>query len=173
MAVIDEKGRIFGKLNIIDILALLLIIAAAVVLIGKVMENRGSGELPSMNMRYTVLVRNVEPAVYESLQAVTLPDQLMASGEMLSGQVTRIESVPAAGEVFQFRPNDEGAMTLERGINEALDLTFTIEVFVADRTINEIGTQEIRIGKEHIVKTCNFEFERGIILDCQWLQAAA
>ena len=32
----------------------------------------------------------------------------------------------------------------------------------------EIGTQEVRIGKTHIVKTDKFELANGTILSCVW-----
>lgn len=32
----------------------------------------------------------------------------------------------------------------------------------------EIGTQEVRVGKIHTVKTDKFELTNGIILDCSW-----
>ena len=51
---------------------------------------------------------------------------------------------------------------------DLLDLTFTIEVNVANRITNEVGTQEVRIGKTHIVKTADFDLEGGTVLTCQW-----
>ena len=35
MKIVDEKGRLFGKVNLIDLLVLLLVIAAAAALIWK------------------------------------------------------------------------------------------------------------------------------------------
>lgn len=173
MAVIDEKGRIFGKFNIIDLLAIVLILAAAVVLVGKVMDNRNATEHAQMNLRYTVQVKNVDANVCRAVRAISLPDQLMASGELVSGYVTAVREVAAQEPVFQFTENDEGVLEVTKGINEGFDLLFTVEAYISDRVSNELGTQEIRIGKEHILKTCNFEFESGTIVSCEWLDTGA
>ena len=49
-----------------------------------------------------------------------------------------------------------------------LDLIFTIECNVVNSITTEIGTQEVRVGKIHTVKTDKFELTNGIILDCSW-----
>ena len=40
-------------------------------------------------------------------------------------------------------------------------------------TTNEVGTQEVRIGKQHTVKTVYFELANGVTLTCEWGEAAA
>ena len=45
-------------------------------------------------------------------------------------------------------------------------------VHVANSATNEVGTQEVRIGKAHTLKTTHFEFANGIITNCQWDEAA-
>ena len=32
----------------------------------------------------------------------------------------------------------------------------------------ELGSQEVRVGKTHIVKTTHFELNGGIVLTCEW-----
>ena len=49
-----------------------------------------------------------------------------------------------------------------------LDLTFTIEANVVNPITTELGTQEVRIGKTHIVKTDTFELANGTIMSCVW-----
>ena len=38
---------------------------------------------------------------------------------------------------------------------------------VVNAVTNEVGTQEVRIGKTHIVKTVHFELSNGIITTCE------
>lgn len=171
MRLIDEKGRVFGRINIIDLLVVVLIVVVAVVLAGKLMGNRGESS-DTVNMSYKVKVYNVEEDVYQSIQKVPLPDQLMASGEMLNARVVSISSEPSAGEVYQFTPDENGSMEVKTGSTVTYDLTFTIEAHVANPVINEVGTQEVRTGKDHIVKTKNFELTDGIILSCEWIENA-
>ena len=49
-----------------------------------------------------------------------------------------------------------------------IDICFVIEANVANATTNEVGTQEVRIGKTHIVKTVHLEFNYGVIENCTW-----
>lgn len=162
MKVIDEKGRLFGKINLIDLLVLLLVVAVVVLLAGKFLGDGGMGGGNSgTKLTYTVKVANVSDEVYQSLSTIPLPDQLMAAGDMLNGKVISMSEAPGSGAVYVV-PNQTGIemKTMETNTH---DLTFTIEAYVANATKNELGTQEIRLGKTHIVKTQNMEFERGVI----------
>ena len=139
---IDEKGRLFGKLNIVDLLVILVVLVAVVVLGVKFLGKDGGGGINpgKTQVTYTVLVKGVEQEVYDNIQKY-IPGQLMASGEMLDGQVVSVE--PRAHEQ-----------------------TVTVDT-------TEIGTQEVRVGKTHTVKTDKFELMNGVILDCEWGDGAA
>ena len=63
---------------------------------------------------------------------------------------------------------------LEIPVDEGtIDLLFTIECNVVNPITTEIGTQEVRVGKTHTVKTDKFELMNGVILDCEWGDGAA
>ena len=135
---IDEKGRLFGKINIVDLIVILVIVIAAVV----------------VGMKF-----------YENIQKY-IPGQLMASGEMLDGHVVAVEAVEGRTHTATV---DTADGTLEIPVNSGkLDLIFTIECKVVNSITTEIGTQEVRVGKTHTVKTDKFELINGIILDCDW-----
>ena len=163
MKVIDEKGRLFGKLNIVDLLVIILIVAVAVVLGMKFLGGNGGtvGETAPA-IRYTVRVTQADPASYEYVcryvdKEAGLKDQLMASGKLLNGYVVDVTA----------QPHEPLATDVTGG--DTLDLTFTIEAVPADRLTGTVGTQEVRIGKdEHIVKTAHFEFMEGVVLTVDW-----
>ena len=169
---IDEKGRLFGKINIVDLLVVLVIVIAAVVLGVKFLGGGGTSAInPAKTpVRYTVLVQGVEPEVYENIQKY-IPGQLMASGELLDGQVTAVEVVEGRAYTAAVDTTD-GTLTIpvEDG---TVDLLFTIECNVVNPITTEIGTQEVRVGKTHIVKTDKIEMPTGVILDCVWGEDAA
>ena len=96
-------------------------------------------------------------------------DQLMASGTKLNGYVTGVVAKPHDNSTTI--NSATGALTLPLADN-LLDLTFTVTVHVANSATNEVGTQEVRIGKAHTLKTTHFEFANGVITDCQWDEAA-
>ena len=170
---IDEKGRLFGKINIVDLIVILVIVIAAVVVGMKFLGGGNGNSAINPNktpVRYTVLVEGVEPEVYENIQKY-IPGQLMASGELLDGYVTGV--TPVEGRVHTATVNTADG-TLEIPLNEGkLDLIFTIECNVVNSITTEIGTQEVRVGKTHTVKTDKFELMNGVILDCEWGDGAA
>jgi hypothetical protein len=79
--------------------------------------------------------------------------------------VVAVEASPAVNGASL---NTEGGALDVTLRNDLLDLVFTIEANVTNTVTNEIGTQEVRIGKSHIVKTAKFEMPSGVILSCEW-----
>lgn len=168
---IDEKGRLFGKINIVDLLVILVIVIAAVVLGMKFLGGSGNGAInpTKTHVTYTVLVEGVEPEVYENIQKY-IPSTLMASGELLDGQVTAVTAEPHEQKISV---SSTGKSVIVPVDDDLLDLTFTIECNVVNTVTTELGTQEIRVGKTHIVKTDKIELANGVITDCVWGDEAA
>lgn len=172
MSIIDKKGKIGGKLNIIDLIAILLIIAVVALLGYKLTSSQDGLAGEGQPVVYTVKVCGVQPEVYEYIQT-QLPGQLMAASELLDGQVTKVEATPAEKDTFELGRNANlGITTVTPQDAGTYDLVFTIEATVKDNMTSELGTQEIRVGKTHIVKTATFELENGIILSCERPEAA-
>ena len=168
MSMIDKKGKIFGKLNIIDLIAILLIVAV-LALIGYQLLVRSPGGLAGEGQAvvYTVEVKGVEPEVYEFIQK-QLPSQLMAANELLDASVTDVTATPVEHDTYAMMWNANlGVETLTQVDAGTYNLVFTIEGTVKDNLSSELGTQEIRVGKSHIVKTATFELEGGIITSCE------
>lgn len=171
MSVIDKKGRIFGKLNIIDLIAILLIVAVLALigykLLGSDENLAGSGQ----SVVYTVEVKGVEPEVYDFIQD-NLPSQLTASNEMLDAYVTAAEGTLIEEDIYSLEAGSgtsgEKIIRAEAG---TYDVVFTIEGTVKDNLSSKLGTQEIRVGKSHIVKTTLFELEGGVITSCERIAA--
>lgn len=170
MSVIDKKGKLFGKLNIIDLLAILLIVAVLALIGYKLTSNSGGLAGAGQKVVYTVEVKNVDAAVYESLQKEALPSQLTAANEMLDAYVTDIQATPADPNAYHMQwDGSSGDLTLSQSQDGAYNVVFTIEGTVKDNLTSELGTQEIRVGKTHIVKTTTFELEGGRITSCERL----
>ncbi len=175
MKVVDEKGKLFGKLNIIDLLVIVLIIAVVVVVGVKVMGGESGEEAPATKLTYTVRV-TAQPAklaerVAEYVDTATSKkDQLMASGDMLDAYVVDYWTEPT-----QYNKLSDGTVEIydSTAAEEAglVDICFVIEANVTNAVTNEVGTQEVRIGKTHIVKTVHLEFNYGIIESCTWAAA--
>ena len=170
-----KDGKVFGKINIIDLLVLILalVIVAAVAL---KMTGRLGAAVPEVgtNITYTVRVERVDQDIYENIKAYVdaakaagkRGDQLMSNGACLPAYVTDVTAVPTktlpslavGGDYVSISTNED----------DMLDLTFTVEGYVANNTKTEMGSQEVRVGKSHIMKTTHFELTYGVIVDCRW-----
>ena len=168
MSIIDKKGKLFGKLNIIDLIAIVLILAVLALIAYKLLDGK-SGGLSSggQSIVYTVEVKGVEPEVYENIKQ-ELPSQLMAADKLLDAYVTDVQATPVENTTYTMawdsNLSKETMTWVEAG---TYNLVFTIEANITNTLTSELGTQEIRVGKTHIVKTTTFELEGGVITSCE------
>lgn len=168
---LDEKGRLFGKINIIDLLVLLLIVAVAVVVGIKLLGGGGllGNDAQGATITYTVKVSGVDPTVYDNIKGYK-GDALMASGTVIAGsEIMDITQTPHTANATIDTQSGALVVPLDQDL---VDVTFTIKARVPDVVTNEVGTQEVRIGKTHTVKTIHFEFANGVIMSCSWDSAA-
>jgi hypothetical protein len=143
----------------------IVLVVAALALLAVKIGGRGSGGVTEKTkLPYTVKVTAVEPEVYQSVLE-NIPGQLMASGAMVDAYVGAGAASPAVNGASLNTSGGGLAVTLREDL---LDLVFTIEANVTNTVLNEVGTQEVRIGKSHIVKTTKFELPSGVILTCRW-----
>lgn len=176
MKLMDEKGRLFGKLNIIDALVAVILIVA-VAFVG--MKLKGNNDVVSTSsgsteIEFTVLYYGALPENYEVVRNFVnaeqgLSDQMMAGSELLPGYVVDCVATPHISYVT----TDEGEiLTVESSGNDTrLDLLFTCRATVTDTVTNKLGSQEIRSGISHILKTTHFEFSGSRILSVKWLES--
>ena len=91
----ENKAKRIGKFNIVDLIAVLLIVAVAVFAGMKLLSRGGteSGETAMTRVTYTVKAEGVPAELYETCKA-HLPSPLMASGELVGGQIESVEKAP-------------------------------------------------------------------------------
>ena len=174
-----KDGKLFGKLNVIDLLVIIIAVAVvaavALKLTGK--TARQGQEAAGVDVVYTVKASGIEPQVAKSIQEFITTaqtqgkpgDQLMSGGHMVDAYVTQVESAPSQSNLF-LTWGENGQAVASAG--ERVDLTFTIVGKAEDATSTLVGTQEVRVGRPHIVKTTHFELMNGVVLTCQWKNAA-
>ena len=162
---IVKNGRLFGKLNIVDVLILLVILAAVAFLAVHFMGGSSSDAvvteepITKANLRYTVLCEDVPLTQAENaVAAVTAEDyelkldddstmevnpaQIFNSSKFQNAEITSAEILP------QDDSTDGQRVTVR----------FVIEAAAKNTTGSFIvGTQEIRIGRDYTVKTVDIE----------------
>lgn len=162
---IVKNGRLFGKLNIVDVLILLVVIAAVAFLAVRMVGGSGgetiAADEPSAqaNLRYTVLCEDMPLMQAENaVTAVTAedyelkldddsilkvsPNQIFNSNKFQDAQITSAEILP----------QDDSAD------GQHVTVRFVIEA-AAKNTVGSfvVGTQEVRIGRDYTVKTVDIE----------------
>ena len=156
----EEKKRRSGKFNIVDIIVVVILLAGVAFLGMKLLGGGGDMVGTSTRIEYTVLVPDVNPEACENIVAIQEKlgqVQLMANGDLVDGYVTDV----AYGPHITHEPNADGVIVtaVEEGEGAHVDMTFTIQAGVSSTVTYKVGTQEVRVGKPHIVKTTEYEME--------------
>lgn len=150
------------RFNIIDVLAVLLILAV-LGFGGWKLAHRGSGgeATPMVEVTYVVRCEGVAAELYDNCLA-HLPSKLMASGELVGGQIETVRKEP------YYILNPAGEWIEDK---EHVTLYFTATTSTPDGAVmtTKVGTQEVRIGKtDYILKSEYIEFQDCTIVDVQW-----
>ena len=137
-----KDGRLFGKLNLIDLVVILLVVAVAAAFVVK----RG----------------NVSKVMLPDFRAaVKRGEQIMSNGEL-------VEDCHLSGEV-EVAPFYESYVDGEGKLQHAESEDFCNVVFTVSGTApywnNSYhgGSQEVRTGKSHILKTNSIEITGNVI----------
>ena len=154
----QKKSFRIGKFNVIDIIAVALILAVALYAAARLLNRGGTIEVPTMENTYVVRVQNVATELYET-SAANLPSPLMASGARLNGQIESVEMTPylVLGPDGQWYEDPDH-----------VNLYFTCTATVPQEEVmtTKVGEQEVRIGKtDYIMKSETVEFQNGTVID--------
>ena len=157
----QKKSFRIGKFNVIDIIAVALILAVALYAAARLLNRGGTIEVPTMEITYVVRVQNVATELYET-SAANLPSPLMASGARLNGQIESVEMTPylVLGPDGQWYEDPDH-----------VNLYFTCTATVPKEEVmtTKVGEQEVRIGKtDYIMKSETVEFQNGTVIDVDW-----
>ena len=143
MKIINEKGKLFGIINVVDLLVLVAAIAVVAgvgyKLFAKQIKEVAS---PQVSLTMTVRVRGATPFLVNEVQRNSQVGKSLVNGNSyVNAQITT-----ADGRIVTATDP------------EKKDLVFTITTKVSKGTpAPAIGTQEVRAGRTFIVKTNDFE----------------
>lgn len=156
-----KNKKLFGKLNIIDILILLILVAALVFVGVRLFGGNDGGvatELPMSepNLRFTVLCtqlpRELAEQTVSALQgedvvvgdSIASPRRIFNSGSLLDAEVVAWDIVEKEGDLVDLHLTIEAASTIGDGICA-------------------VGKQEIRVGIAYPVKTTRVELTGQVL----------
>jgi hypothetical protein len=154
----DEKGRLFGRINIIDLAAILLVLLVAAGLFVK-------GRLPVVNsitsppqkLQVTFLVSEVLPATADAV--IVGGKAWEAKTGPYLGVITGKEAVPAVKWV-----KTADGRVAKTTVPEKVDIYITVTgEGRMDDTTTMLGSVEVRVGQTVFVKGADFGVESIVV----------
>ena len=141
MKLVDEKGRLFGKVNLIDLLAVLLILAVLAAVVWKLGGNKAAAAVTGANKKavYTVEIEDV-PADIAAFADTQIGKALVNDSKVIDAVITDVRA----------EPYDDQTGHVRLFVSVEADASFTANVY-------KVGPQEVRVGYEYILKTSEFE----------------
>ena len=157
MKVLDEKGKLFGIINIIDLAVILGVLVLIVGGIWYVSRDDSGDVVGPVNARHiTIKCTELDESVADY---ITIGDFLYYGKGFTKEEVTAIEVVPSRVEVIQ----DDGTIILTEH-PELKDFYVTVKIFErADDPMLWIGQLHATVGKELVLKTKHVEIP-GVIV---------
>lgn len=167
MKLFDARGRLFGRVNLLDLLIVLALVAALVFGVPRLLGGQsGGGGAPGLKLTYTVRVNTVDKTIFGAVSRfvdrdLDKSDQLMLLGALVDGRVVDAYAVPH----MNYSMDSTGIVRVseEQGEDARLDVFFVIESTVQNTTTRQIGDQEIRTGRAYLVRTAHFELMGAIV----------
>ncbi|WP_165445425.1 DUF4330 domain-containing protein [Bacilliculturomica massiliensis] len=155
MRIVNEKGKLFGIINVVDLLILLAVIVAVGAVATQVFGNKVQEAIsPQVDCIAEVTIIGTPPRIVREVERQNLVGARLVSGNEYMNAT--VEDVIIEEYVVQ-------AVTADGTIVDAhdpskKDVTFKIKTQVSrDTPSPKIGSQELRAGKTFIVKTQTFE----------------
>jgi len=155
MRVIDEKGKLFGLFNIVDLLVLLAILLVIGGAAYKIKGRKGSDAVRTV--RATVLATALRP---EMLTGIKVGDRMVSGSSFTDVVIKEIDIRPA----YMITTDSQGRR-VEAYDPYLKDLIVVVEgkTVISGGVIN-LGGQEIRSCKDYYIKSLTYDF-KGMILD--------
>ena len=146
MKIIDEKGRLFGKINLIDLLVLVLVVAVVLAVGWKLVGKKAAANVSNNQheINFTVLFED-QPAEVAAFAETQIGKQIVNNAKLVSAEVVGCEAASSIRTLGH------------------MDLSITIQATgTFSGNVWQVGSQEVRVGYEYILKTSEFELT-GII----------
>jgi len=168
-----ENNKKKFKFNIIDVVVIVLILAVAAFFVIKFIDfgdNSFVSVGSSDRVRYVVEVEVMKKDVYEAM-AAELPTQMIANGAYCDGYIISAEAEACDVTDIEFKDTINPMSNYHaQPSDEYVTVRFTCEAGLLEGTLlNNVGSQEVRIGRSHYVKGKNIECV-GTIVSLEYIE---
>lgn len=160
MKIINEKGKLFGIINVVDLVVLLAVVCVFGAIIWQLLGDRVNDALSEQTeMTLVVSIAGSHPDLVEEITRQDLVGEKLVTGNQYLDAY--ISDVWLEDYVMQLETADGRLVDAVDPTKK--DIMIEIKSTVAKDTASpKIGSQEVRAGRTYIVKTQTFECS-GII----------
>ncbi len=157
MKLLDEKGRVFGLINIVDLLILLVVLLVAAGAAYKFTAGSAPGR--TVTVEFQVMIPHVRP---ELAQAIKVGDRMVKGGSFTDVTVKEVQVKP--GYSVNVDARGQRVESLDPYLKDVY-VTNAGTTVLSSAAIT-VGGQEVRVGREYYVKSRDYEF-KGIVTGIQ------
>ena len=155
MKIIDEKGKLLGKLNIVDLIVAVIIVGLICAVGYRMFSGRvnANGLNPLAEDEYCYVTLYSSLVVPEIAESLNEGDKLVANSKYTDAEIVSIDVTPAAYVSTDINGN---AVLSEHPLWK--DITVVVREKVnPSNVILKVGGQEARVGYSYILKTQTVE----------------
>ena len=151
MKLVNEKGKLFGIINPIDLIVLIAIVAVIAAFGIKAVKEPASAVVTEKpDMYVTLRVRGAMPSLVEATQNIEQGTLLVAGNDFVSGAT--VESVSVEPYVYTGETAEGVSVLCTDPMKSDVLITIKSKASPTDAII-KIGNQEVRTGRGFIFKT--------------------
>ncbi len=160
MKIVNEKGKLFGIINIVDLMVLLLIVAVVAVVATKL---GGSAVTDAISQKVDCYMQVRVIGAHPSLVVETKNQDLIGQRLVSGNQYLDATIEDCWIEDYRVQVVTDDGRILTSTDPDKKDIIFLIKTQVAPDTPSpKIGSQELRSGRTYIVKSQTFEISGTI-----------
>jgi hypothetical protein len=155
MKLIDEKGKLFGLINIVDLAVLIVLVLCAAGVAWKLFSPAVKTAVsPQSELTVVFRVRGAMPQLINEIQRNPLTGKRLVAGSgYVDATITKFETVPYVTQV----PTADGPIVDSTDPSKK-DILITVSTKASkDSAVIKIANQEVRAGRTFILKTQDFE----------------
>lgn len=154
MKLLDEKGRVFGLINIVDLIIVLVVLLVAAGAAYKFTDRSPQGK--TVTVEFQVMIPHVRP---EMAQVIKVGDKMVKGNSYTDVTVKDIKVSPG----YSVNVDSRG-LRVESYDPYLKDVyvTNTGSTVLSSATVTA-GGQEVRVGKEYYVKSRDYEFKGTVV----------
>ncbi len=154
MKIINEKGKLFGVINVIDLVILVAVILVAAAAVYKFAGPKvGEAIAPKSDMYVSMRIRGAMDYLEAELSKMQPGDKLVAGNGFVDAEVVSVSSIP-----YLSAANTADGKFVTAADPQKYDVIVTVKAEQSKTDpIYKIGTQEVRIGRGFILKTQTVE----------------